>query len=242
MFINNPRPKNLLGVAAPAIDFATLTSTASKTKLLDAVRFGHDLWRMQARFQSVVINAVTAVGPMGCLAGPTLEQLIRTAPSVATDQGTAADLRNAVARGVSACFAAWQSAVMVPGLPWYPSFAAFPGPMAPPTPNVPTPLVACPSAQANRLGRSSLKQAITAALTPALQVSQIAACVDALAQSLATYFTLWLPMQVVQGVLGQGPVPSYAPPVVPVGPVVGGSIISTPGHLQAGTLPRVVVV
>jgi hypothetical protein len=33
--------------------------------------------------------------------------------------------------------------------------------------------------------------------------------------------------------MGSGPVPTYAPPYVPVGPVVMGDNIATPGHLMA---------
>jgi hypothetical protein len=46
----------------------------------------------------------------------------------------------------------------------------------------------------------------------------------------------------VVGVLGQGPVPSFAPPTIPVGPVVGGSVIPTPGHLALGPQPGMAVV
>src|SRR6185503_21239842 len=68
------------------------------------------------------------------------------APMVAAYIGNKAKHRDAVAKGVSKCFKDWQDKVMVPGLPWYPAFAAFPGPMAPPMPNIPMPLIACPSA------------------------------------------------------------------------------------------------
>jgi hypothetical protein len=33
--------------------------------------------------------------------------------------------------------------------------------------------------------------------------------------------------------MGKGPVPSFAPPFVPVGPVVAGDNISQPGHALA---------
>ena len=46
-------------------------------------------------------------------------------------------------------------------------------------------------------------------------------------------FMMWLPMQMVMLVLGRGPIPTFAPPYVPVGPVVAGSVISAPGHLLA---------
>jgi hypothetical protein len=35
----------------------------------------------------------------------------------------------------------------------------------------------------------------------------------------------------VMMVMGQGPVPTFSPPYVPVGPVVSGTILPTPGHL-----------
>ena len=42
---------------------------------------------------------------------------------------------------------------------------------------------------------------------------------------------MWLPQQMVVKVLGKGPVPTYKPPYVPVGPVVGGEVIEAPGCL-----------
>ena len=56
---------------------------------------------------------------------------------------------------------------------------------------------------------------------------------DAIATVLAAAFTMWLPMQQVMLVMGKGPIPTFAPPYVPVGPVVAGDIISTPGHLMS---------
>jgi hypothetical protein len=38
-------------------------------------------------------------------------------------------------------------------------------------------------------------------------------------------------MSQVKGVIGTGPVPTFAPPYVPVGAVVGGTAISPPGAL-----------
>lgn len=237
--IRNLAVPNRLEMAA---DYTALTSTNSKNRLLEAVRFAHGLWRLQAHFQNIIINGPIALGPPGCLAGPVLDPLIRTAPDVATDQGTAAEFRDAVARGVSTCFGMWQSGVQVPGLAWYPQFAAFPGPMAPPVPNIPAPLLACPSATASQLSQPLLKQAIVTQLPQAMRVPQVETAVGAMAQSLATYFSTWIVTQIVMNVMGQGPVPSFAPPYVPVGPVVAGSVIPTPGHLVTGSQPPMIVV
>ena len=44
---------------------------------------------------------------------------------------------------------------------------------------------------------------------------------------------MWLPMQQVMLVMGKGPIPTFAPPFVPVGPVVMGDNLPIPGHLMA---------
>jgi hypothetical protein len=42
----------------------------------------------------------------------------------------------------------------------------------------------------------------------------------------------------VNGVLGSGPAPAFAPPYVPVGPVAGGTASSPRGMLLQGTIVR----
>jgi len=54
---------------------------------------------------------------------------------------------------------------------------------------------------------------------------------DAIAAGFDAVVSLWLPAQQVTNVLGKGPVPTFAPPYVPVGPVVMGDNIASPGHL-----------
>jgi len=203
---------------------------------LDAIAYAHNMWKLQAKFKDLKIMSVSAIGAPGCLDGPELESLIKNAPMVASWQDGKAKRRDAVAKGVSKCFKDWQSKVTVPGLPWYPAFAAFPGPMAPPMPNVPTPLVACPSAMMTAMATPmSMKSEMDSALDGGLKnedpIKQHEALHDAIATVVSAAFMLWLPSQMVVGVLGKGPVPSFAPPYVPVGPVVGGDNIATPGHL-----------
>ena len=206
--------------------------------MIDAVGYAHNMWKMQAHFQNIQIMAVSAIGMPGCLTGPELESLIKTAPMVASWSGNKGKHRDAVAKGVSKCFKDWQDKVTVPGLPWYPAFAAFPGPMAPPMPNVPTPLIACPSAMMSKIimptdMKSAMDDALDGGLKDKDPDKQYEALHDAIATVLAAAFVMWLPMQQVMLVLGKGPIPTFAPPYVPVGPVVAGDIIATPGHLMA---------
>jgi len=206
--------------------------------ILDAIGFAHNMWKLQAKFQNLQIMAVSAIGTPGCLDGPELESLIKNAPMVAAYTGNKAKYRDAVAAGVSKCFKDWQGQVMVPGLPWYPAFAAFPGPMAPPMPNIPTPLIACPSAMmAKIVAPMDMKKAMIDALDGGVKDKDKdkhhEALFDAIATVLSLAFMMWLPMQQVMLVLGKGPIPTFAPPFVPVGPVIGGDNIAVPGHLMA---------
>jgi hypothetical protein len=149
-------------------------------------------------------------------------------------QGDDKSMRDAVAGGVSENFESWRKNVMVPGLPWYPSFAAWPGPMAPPMPNVPMPLMSCVSSKMNKITvASELKKAIYSKLPGSMKSPETEAFVMGIAIQLSIHFLIWLASQQVMNVLGKGPVPSFAPPFVPVGPVVNGDNIAVPGHLAA---------
>lgn len=208
--------------------------------MLDAVAFAHQMWKLQAKFKDLKVNAVIALGTPGCLDGPELESLIKSAPTAASHMATQNGPKwvDAVAKGVSKCFKSWQGKVMVPGLPWYPAFAAFPGPMAPPVPNVPMPLIACPSAMmADITVPNKLAGAMGDALDSGIKNDdpdkQFEAVFDAIGTALAMAFLMWLPQQQIMLVMGKGQIPTFAPPYVPVGPVLMGDNIPTPGHLMA---------
>jgi hypothetical protein len=59
------------------------------------------------------------------------------------------------------------------------------------------------------------------------------AAYEGIATAAAMSFTMWMPQQQVMLVLGKGQIPTFAPPYVPVGPVLAGDNISAPGHLIA---------
>ncbi|MBL8484970.1 MAG: hypothetical protein JNJ60_22430, partial [Rhodocyclaceae bacterium] len=113
-------------------------------------------WQETARLSGVIINSVTAFG--GVLVAPPLDPLIRSAaPGGSWDAYT-----RAIAAGLGNQMRTFESLVKVPGLPWYPSFAAVPCPVAPPTPNVPCSLMALSAAALPQLSESSVKSAIIA--------------------------------------------------------------------------------
>ena len=221
---------------------ANLLDKTMAGKLVAALKHAVDLWKVQAKFRDIQIFGSAATGGMYCLEGPDLESLITGSPAAAGLSGTASDLMGAFAEGVADCFGQWQDKVTVPGLMWYPAFAVYPGPQAGPLPNVPTPLAACISTQASQITLfGELEGAMVDALPNALRTTEIEQGLQQLAKSIALAFTTWLVTASVQNVKGEGPVPSFAPPFVPVGPVVDGSVISEAGHLAtAPTLALVV--
>jgi hypothetical protein len=107
--------------------------------------------------------------------------------------------------------------------------------MAPPMPNVPTPLIACVSPGLAQMTPMNLKSEMDSALDGGIKnedpEKHFEALHDAIGTVLAAAFLLWLPAQQVMNVLGKGPIPTFAPPYVPVGPVVAGDILPIPGHL-----------
>jgi len=197
------------------------------TSMCHAIVGAHNDWRLTARLQGVQVMAGTAVG--GFINGPLLSvNMKQTAPQQGL-WGNAGAYARAIADGLAACWREWEASVRVPQLLWYPAFAAFPGPVAPPTPNVPTPMSSLISSPA-ALGPSALKTAMSSKLTQPGPYS------DELFTSIATGFSTavaqWFPAQMITNVLAVGPIPAFSPPYVPVGPVIGGSIIDAGPHFN----------
>jgi hypothetical protein len=198
-------------------------------KLTEAVKYAWARWKLQAYFQGLTLMAVSAIGKAGCLTGPSFETLIKTAPSLAAWTASRAGVRDGLAAGLHKSWVEWQSKVTVPGLPWYPSFAAFPGPTAMPTANVPTSLDKCISTGVMAMGPDRLKSNLSEKLSGKMDYHEEFS--SAMSVMISMAFKQWLQSQMVTQVMGIGPVPSFAPPYVPVGPVVMGTNIAMPGHL-----------
>lgn len=227
-----PDPSKLFIPASPnKFHVDTVKSTSDKFEkyidgICDAICSAWSTFQSSATIVGVVINAVTATG--GQLVGPPLTPLILAQGP----KSSPAELKftKTIATVIGTQFLQWTSGVKVTGLPWYPAFAAFPSPVAPPTPNVPVPLVAIGSATMSTMEASLLKSQMVAQHgDPQAQHHQ--ELFDCIAQAVGTVFKTWLASTQVTNVLGFGPVPTFAPPFVPVGPVVGGVGNMTPGGL-----------
>jgi hypothetical protein len=206
--------------------------------MIDAISYAHNMWKLQAKFTGLQIMGPALIGKPGCLQGPELESLIKNAPQCMGYTGNKAKWRDAVATGVSKCFKDWQDQVMIPGMPLYPAFAMFPGPMAPPMPNIPLPLAGCPSAMLSRMAdptqmANEMKSAHDGGLKDKDKDKHFEALFDAVATVVSLGFVMWFPAQQVMTVMGKGQIPTFAPPFVPAGPVVMGDNLAIPGHMMA---------
>jgi hypothetical protein len=190
----------------------------------DAICSGIDQWMKTAMITGVMIN-----GPVGMLApGNVMGQPLAPLILANAPKSSAQDLKysNAIASAISAAWQTWQLGLS--GVLSYPAFAAFPGPVAPPTPSIPMPLIAFASGGEALLSAAPLSAQMKAnfADPAAPHVNEL---FDALANAFATVFQMFKLSTLVQNVLGTGPIPTFAPPIIPVGPVVGGVGTGAPG-------------
>jgi hypothetical protein len=193
-----------------------------------AIKHGFSFWRTQARISGVRIMGASAIG--GKIEGPPLDELMRSSPGFLQLQGWSAALRDGVAGGFAETWRIFSQTSSVPGLPWYPAFVAWPGPAAPPTPNVPTPMAALQQ-DIRLIQPARIKSVMLQKATPGTPYAD--AVFTSVSEPLSASLALWRMSQMVTLVMGKGPVPSFAPPYVPVGPVVGGDNLAIPGHLMA---------
>ncbi len=134
-------------------------------------------------------------------------------------------------------FLSWSDFLTIPSLPLYPTFGAFPGPVAPPTQNVPLPVMALASSRANEMSSKGLEARLSKAL-PGTGAAGARAAIGSFSVEFGTKFANFLSTAIVVNLLGTGPVPSFDAPKVPVGPVVGGECFSSGMwtiHLPSGT-------
>ena len=186
-----------------------------------------DKWLSLTSIASVIINGSVGILLPGGVIGPPLMPFILASAPMSTPQEI--KYSKAIAATISNMWQLWQAGLT--GVLMYPPFAAFPGPMAPPTPNTPVPLITFASPGEAGLSPASLKALMMVNLADpdALHAMDL---FDSLSTAFNTIFQQFKATTLVQNVLGTGPIPTFAPPFVPVGPVLGGFVIPTPGVIK----------
>ena len=196
-------------------------------RVISAAVSAFSAWRGSVTF-SLSISGPSAFGGPGCASGLNVSGMILGSVSMAGLSAEDRQVAQASAEAIGGCLASFQRSIRVPGLSWYPSFAAWPGPMAPPMPNMPSPLV--PISNLGAIAPNTIRAAITQRLgrgatpTAARNGAAIGAAVGGQYMGMVASAS-------VRNVMGHGPVPTFAPPIVLAGPVVNGSTIPTGGHI-----------
>lgn len=192
------------------------------TAICDAI----DQWITKCFICGITINGAVGLLPPGGLVGPALMPLILSS----APKNTLQEMRYsaAVAGAIDRQWKLWQTGVA--GALSYPSLASVAAPQAPPVANVPQVLMTLPSTGEAALSPAALQAQMHRLLADpdALHADVL---FEAVAGALSNAFQKFKSTSLVQNVLGTGPVPTFAPPAVPAGPVMGGSVIPKPGVL-----------
>jgi hypothetical protein len=190
---------------------------------MKAIASAWSTWQTTCSMVGITIAGPVAVG--GQIVGPPLTPLI-LAEAPMTTPGLM-KYSNVIATVIGNAWLQFTATVKVPGLPWYPAFAACPMPVAPPMPNTP-----CPFATLTQVPVS-----ISSTMMKTQMISQLGdpqapfhkELFESITDAFEKTYNLWKVSTMVTNVIGTGPVPTFAPPYVPVGPVLGGIGTMTPG-------------
>lgn len=176
-------------------------------------------WQMAAQVTGVMINGPVGTVTPGCLVGPPIGPMAM--PPSLKDTPMLSRYSMAV---ITAFNEAWTTWVLgFSGMLNYPpTFAMCPMPMHPPCPNISAPIQTVGASP----GEAMLQPAV-------LKMSMVAKLGDptaahhkelfeSMSEAIKKCFDLWKTSTMVSMVMGTGPVPTFAPPIVPGGPVLAG--------------------
>ena len=205
-----------------------LNSGHAFASVLDALH----VFRSSSFFTNVTINSTVAIGKPGCLHAISIKGYLESLLKAEAQNSTDLKISSIVADVISSRLDTWKNHLTIPGLPFYPAFSAFPGAHAPPMPNIPFPLALFPNPFNHMLqDGGSMASEMISKLPEDLRTQENLSYIYSLCGQTAGFFSTWLVTTMVRNVMGHGPIPTFAPPIVPVGPVINGSVIPTSGVL-----------
>jgi len=196
------------------------------------IKEGVPTWVLGLKFKGVVINGPIASGGH-LVATNDLKPLI---VNRMLEAGAPQSVVDGFMGAVTEAWQSWMASVSVPFLPWYPTFAVVPAPYSLSCPNVPMALITL-AQDPMPLLPETLAAAIKSRIGEAANLPGGADAINEFCRWLNIGFVAWLPPAQVNMVMGKGPVPGFAPPTVPVSPVVGGKGDSVPSIPMISSQP-----
>jgi hypothetical protein len=184
-------------------------------------------WQTAATMTGILINGPAV--SLGQMVGPPWNGPILASGAVSTPN--LMKFTNVIANVIGQAWTMFQSTITFASpFPAFPAFAAFPGPMAPPMPSqVPIPFMSVFNVPVS-LQAELLKTQMVAQLGDP-QAPFAPQIFEAIATAFQQCFDLWKTTTIITNIIGTGPIPTFAPPFVPIGPVVMGTGTMTPGGL-----------
>jgi hypothetical protein len=186
------------------------------------------------------IKGGTVSGPNGQIPPGSLSSTVQFEPKILqalAAAGAPQPVARAVAAELWAAWKAWSDGFGMSLAGGFPTLAAVPGPAMGPTRSTPVPLSKGSSSGEARLSAKVLSANLLQALErtgqynwaytlrrPPTSGSEPPALIQSLADWVDSSFQDWKRLSQFAGLMGKGPVPSFAPPYVPVGPVVSGEL------------------
>lgn len=166
-----------------------------------------------------VNGALARGGPGSLQSAGSYQGRIRTRLLAA---GAPARLAEGWDRAFRGAWGDYAGGIAIPDLPWYPTFALYPGTSAPATANTPTPLGALLSAGAVQMAAQAMVPRIVLEVDDVALTDAAKPAIDAFADVIAARFAKWLAFTMVSQIMGSGPVPVRDMGLpVPAGPVLG---------------------
>lgn len=193
----------------------------------EAFRVAVNEWIGRARIQGGTVSGAAAILTPGSVTSDVNIEL--RMEQILAAWRVPGDISTAGSRVLAGAWNDWASGFQMRIPAAYPSFAAVPGPAAPPTRAAVSP----PLSSGSSPGEASLQAALLAGRLNASLRAYAPAAAGAPDQSvlkLASWvqqsFQQWKNAVTLTGLIGRGSVPTYAPPYVPVGPVLSGDNVS----------------
>lgn len=194
----------------------------------DAFREGVNEWIGKARIRGGQVNGPTAnLTPGSLVSDGNIESKV---VQKLIGAQVPPEISRALAKELAAAWNDWAAGFQMQIPSAYPTFAAFPGPVAPPTPAATGPV---PLSNGSSIGEAGLQASILAnKLISAVKLHAGKAgggspeALKKLADWVESSFAEWKSLARLGGLMGKGTIPTFAPPYVPVGPVIMGDNLS----------------
>lgn len=205
-------------VVAPPLPWSGYASVAAAGAIADMKQ-----WMQGARIAGgCTVNAPLAVGVPGSLSSATGSGGALRANLLAA--GATSALADAWDLAFRTAFLNYTSLATIPSLPIFPGLVAVGAKEALPVGALPFPLAGMVSVGAVSMQSAALASSVSAAIANVSPNDpERAGATASFAAVVAGKFTLLLAKAMVMNLQGGGPVPGFAPPAVPVAPVIGGT-------------------